>query len=291
MGTAAGYLAKAMSYVGLGETPAGSNHNELTDRYADQFGEIYRYTAWCGIGVVIAAQESNNWDSIFRIPGAWTPSFARGFANHGSWHWGTAGMRQGAVAFFDWNTTNGRSFDGIDHVAIVKQIGPDWFDTVEFNSKYNDVRITRRSYTNVVGWGWPAYEGAPPDAGGGHTGEILALPQISQGSRGSAVRRLQDGLNETIGAGLVIDGAFGPKTRNAVTAFQSRYDLGVDGVVGAKTWAGLVQALLLRRGFDPSGVDGQYGPNSTEAVEAFQRAHGLVVDGIVGPATWAALLA
>jgi len=290
MGTAAGLVAKALSYVGLGETPAGSNHNEITDKYANLFGEIYRYTAWCGEAVVIWAQESGNWDSIFQTPGAWTPTFARAFANHGSWHWGSAGMKQGYVVFFDWDVTGGRSFDGIDHVAVVKQVGEAFFDTIEGNSSHNDVRVTRRSYANVVGYGRPAFEGAPPDGGGGHTGEILALPQLSLGSRGMAVDRLQDGLDDTIGAGLVVDGIFGPKTRNAVTAFQSRYGLGVDGIVGPKTWAGLVQALLLRHGFDPRGVDGQYGPSSTEAVEAFQRAHSLVVDGIVGPATWAALL-
>lgn len=292
MGTAAGLVARAMTYVGLGEVPAGSNHNELTDKYADQFGNVYRYTAWCGIGVTIAAQESDNWSSIFQIPGAWTPTFARGFANHGSWHWGSAQMKQGDIVFFDWNTTEGRTFDGIDHVAIVLRVTTDWFDTIEFNSKNNDVRITRRSYANVVGYGRPAYEGAPPSpGGGGPVGEILALPQLSTGSTGSAVRRLQEALNDTIGAGLVVDGVFGSKTHNAVTAFQSRYGLGVDGIVGPKTWTGLVQALLLRRGVDPHGIDGQYGPASTAAVLNFQVHHGLEVDGIVGPATWSALLA
>lgn len=291
MGTAAGLLSRALADLGLGESPAGSNHNRLTDRYADQFGEKYRATAWCGIAVTIWAQDSGNWDAIFQTPGAWTPTFAQSFANHASWHWGSAGMKQGDVVFFDWDVANGRSFAGIDHVAVVKGVADTFFDTVEANSSHNDVRVTRRSYSNVVGYGRPAYDGTPAPSGVGvRTGEILALPQLSQGSRGSAVSRLQSALNTTIGAGLVVDGDFGPKTNAGVRAFQSRYQLVVDGVVGPVTWAALVQALLLRRGFDPHGIDGQYGPNSTAAVEAFQRARGLEVDGVVGPATWQALV-
>lgn len=34
-----------------------------------------------------------------------------------------------------------------------------------------------------------------------------------------------------------IDGQFGPKTRDATRAFQTRYNIGVDGKVGNQTWS------------------------------------------------------
>ena len=55
---------------------------------------------------------------------------------------------------------------------------------------------------------------------------------------GPAVVRLQERLN-VHGAGLTVDGAFGPATEAAVRAFQTSMGLTVDGIVGPATWAAL----------------------------------------------------
>lgn len=47
------------------------------------------------------------------------------------------------------------------------------------------------------------------------------------------------------GARLKLDGDFGEGTENAVRQFQRRYNLGVDGVVGAKTRKVLVSVDVL----------------------------------------------
>lgn len=52
------------------------------------------------------------------------------------------------------------------------------------------------------------------------------------------VRRLQTILNEG-GAGLVVDGVLGPKTRAAIIRFQQQHGLVPDGIAGPLTWAKL----------------------------------------------------
>lgn len=63
-------------------------------------------------------------------------------------------------------------------------------------------------------------------------------PTLRYGSYGAAVRVLQTKLNAK-GYRLVVDGAFGPKTRAAVRSFQGKARVGVSGIVDAKTWRAL----------------------------------------------------
>lgn len=64
----------------------------------------------------------------------------------------------------------------------------------------------------------------------------LCEETLQQGSSGACVEALQTRLNELgLRSQLVVDGAFGPATRNAVEAFQGRAGISVDGVVGPQT--------------------------------------------------------
>jgi peptidoglycan hydrolase-like protein with peptidoglycan-binding domain len=126
------------------------------------------------------------------------------------------------------------------------------------------------------------------------------------------VRSLQYLLNAH-GARLGVDGAFGPLTRNAVTAFQRAHHLKASGVADAATWRALI--ITVRKGSTGPAVravqdqvnfrnnrngrtltvDGIYGLKTQAAVRAFQQGvafdvRGFPVDGIVGPLTWQALV-
>jgi murein L,D-transpeptidase YcbB/YkuD len=126
------------------------------------------------------------------------------------------------------------------------------------------------------------------------------------------VRSLQYLLNAR-GAHLAVDGAFGPRTKAAVVAFQRSRHLAGGGVVTAATWRALI--ITVRRGSRGPAVravqdqinfrnlknghtldvDGIFGHKTEAAVRGFQRAmateiHGFAVDGIVGPQTWQALV-
>jgi peptidoglycan hydrolase-like protein with peptidoglycan-binding domain len=68
-----------------------------------------------------------------------------------------------------------------------------------------------------------------------------AAPEVllREGSRGPAVKQLQERLSAAGFSPGAADGEFGPKTRSAVEAFQRSRGLEVDGVAGQDTWAAL----------------------------------------------------
>lgn len=71
---------------------------------------------------------------------------------------------------------------------------------------------------------------------------------LRDGSRGTDVSTLQEKLNQlgikdANGRPLQTDGRYGPKTEDAVEAFQRREGLNVDGVAGPKTEAALARSL------------------------------------------------
>jgi len=134
----------------------------------------------------------------------------------------------------------------------------------------------------------------------------LSWPTVAQGASGERVFNIQYLLNQRIGAGLALDGQFGPATNAAVRKFQAGSGLQVDGKVGPLTWAKLIiqvqngsrgsavmgvqHSLRFAYGFTSLAVDGQFGPATTAAVRTFQAKFKIGVDGIVGPVTWNTLV-
>lgn len=131
------------------------------------------------------------------------------------------------------------------------------------------------------------------------------------GDDGGAVRDIQDRLVALgFSAGDDPLGSFGEATFAAVSAFQSKRGLWVDGIVGADTWRALVSAGyklgsrflyhrvpmmrgddvadLQRRlnslGFDAGNVDGIFGPDSLRGLLEFQSNRDLAEDGLLGSA-------
>ena len=152
---------------------------------------------------------------------------------------------------------------------------------------------------------------------------------LRTGSTGSAVEQLQFWLNtlaqyESAIPSVTVDGVFGSGTANAVRAFQRKYGLTVDGVVGRTTWTEVYDQFRsiqsdngtpnaypgtpLREGSSGQNVrlvqfwlkiartvytslanvtvDGKFGAGTAAAVQRFQRYFGLTADGVVGRTTW-----
>ena len=152
---------------------------------------------------------------------------------------------------------------------------------------------------------------------------------LRTGSTGSAVEQVQFWLNtlaqyESALPSLAVDGRYGAATASAVRAFQRRYGLTVDGVVGRETWNAIYNEFrsiqsdngtpnaypgtALREGASGQNVrlvqfwlkiahtvysrlndltvDGKFGAATTGAVKRFQTYFGLTSDGVVGRTTW-----
>lgn len=71
----------------------------------------------------------------------------------------------------------------------------------------------------------------------------VAQPTLRRGSRGPEVAKLQRDLARLGFNPGPADGIFGPRTEQAVRAFQKAKKLAVDGIVGPKTWNALGKAL------------------------------------------------
>ena len=70
----------------------------------------------------------------------------------------------------------------------------------------------------------------------------VTYPTIKMGEKGEIVTQLQVFLVNS-GSKIFIDGNFDLGTRNAVRAFQKRYQLPLTGQADAKTWAKLLEVV------------------------------------------------
>lgn len=122
-------------------------------------------------------------------------------------------------------------------------------------------------------------------------GGMRADTAVRNGSYGTNVTRLQKAL---IGLGYLsgsADGHYGPRTAEAVRAFQRAYGLRVDGSAGKNTMTALKNAVvalqsdLARKGYASGTIDGIYGSGTRSAVKAYQSDRGITANGIAGPRT------
>lgn len=73
--------------------------------------------------------------------------------------------------------------------------------------------------------------------------KVRAMLTIKTGAKGPEVKDLQTALNRA-GANLSVDGAYGPKTEQAVRNFQEDRGLTVDGICGSATWKALERFMV-----------------------------------------------
>lgn len=151
----------------------------------------------------------------------------------------------------------------IDHTGIVVEVTDSAIVTVEGNSSDQMNRNTySRANSYIAGYGHPLYsdsstvlpEPAKPEPEPSTSAQtsavtcVFSLPQLKNGSVGSAVKNAQTLLitkGYTCGGTVIAghesaDGDFSPATERSVKTFQGRNNLTADGIVGAATWKALL---------------------------------------------------
>jgi peptidoglycan hydrolase-like protein with peptidoglycan-binding domain len=94
----------------------------------------------------------------------------------------------------------------------------------------------------------------------------------------------------------VRDGDFGPATTKKVEAFQKRFGLVADGIVGPDTWGAVLQGPDIRKGNVSARVrlvqlivgvpnDGRFGDRTALALKKVQRYLGETTTGVFGKGT------
>ncbi len=151
MKTASAIINKALSYVGICETPAGSNNVIFNTAY---YGRTINHPDyhWCVVGVWYTFRECGAADLFFS--GGKTASCAS------LWDWAKKNKltvttpARGDLVLFDWDG-NGRA----DHVGIIKEVCSDGtLNTVEFNVDDAVKEMHRTNKSQFIAFIRPAYE-------------------------------------------------------------------------------------------------------------------------------------
>lgn len=108
---------------------------------------------------------------------------------------------------------------------------------------HRDLKSTQcPGYDAAAWWASVSGQGAPYTPAPDTSAPAVSYAMVKRGSRGNAVRVLQNALKVLGYAIGTVDGAFGPKTEAALQAFQRDANITADGVVGPVTWAELLKA-------------------------------------------------
>ena len=168
---------------------------------------------------------------------------------------------------------------------------------------------TKNSTSNYLSRRTKVYNALKKDLNQPIVNNIKITPKVT------TIKMIQQWINNYCNAKLVVDGKFGPKSKQGMVKAIQKYlninganpPLVEDGIFGSKTskactyvssthlkksdLAFIAQCLLYVNGYDPQGLDSVFGPNSVKATKLFQSEHNLEADGKVGKLTFKKLTA
>lgn len=147
-----------------------------------------------------------------------------------------ADAKAGDIVIFTWDGNGYNSERGSrDHIGFIRKKGTSSTAyTIEGNTSGSIVANRTRPSRYIYGIYRPNYTSSSSESS---TSTAYPTKSLKKGSTGTQVKKLQKCLNKLIGAGLTVDGDYGTATYKAVIAFQKKYGLTQDGIVGTKTLA------------------------------------------------------
>lgn len=233
--TAQQFLSALRTYLGVTESPLGSNRT----RVGVEFG--WNGVPWCAETISVALQRAG-WARTFWSASTdqWEARARAGYRNS-KWISRDVKPRPGDLCIWDWK------HDGTaNHISAVETVRTDgMLVTIGGNESSRCQRAVRSKYGlrgyirlpfRVITTSTPSQFGAWP---------TTSKPTIKLGARGPVVGYLQSVINRKAGGNIVVDNVFGPKTEDRVKDVQNFFKLVADGVVGPKTW-GIIDYLAKR---------------------------------------------
>lgn len=233
--------------VTLAHAVADENGKGVNGKAGDQTGNEVRFQAWY--------KRDKGWHTVIR---ALTKSVRTKMSNNA-----IAGVKNknygydmnGRYSAFDYLKTKGFDFTKLDVPAE-----GDCSQMVTTNANYAGIKIARDTTTSTMKSRYlatgkfslltdPVYVTKPDYLcvgdillGTGHTATVVNTIwwlkedlKPSEKGRTSDIKALQARLNEVGKYGLVVDGGFGPATKDAVIKFQTKKKLKADGIVNKNT--------------------------------------------------------
>jgi hypothetical protein len=260
--------------LGLGESPPGSNYNEIVKWYNKNVDPIGN-GAWCEMTDTWAMWTGGAKElKKGRAYTVWACQDAQKGVNGSSWHWGTKGMKAGDQVYYDWAGKK-KDVGAVDHTGTVEKINGDGtFYALEGNTsdkllrKHRDgtyvVGYVRFAWSRLAGKSTPSPSPSTPSSPQRDDLEVdgklgpLTITKWQQvmgtpvdgviSSPSDLVRAVQRRLNATVDHRLVIDG-YGIKQDNhrykTVGALQRYLGSPVDEVMSSPV--SLVVKALQRR--------------------------------------------
>lgn len=232
-----GYLEKK-SNAQLDSKTANAGYNNFTKYWRDVY-PAYQGQAWCAcfiswifmktFGLAMAKKLLKHWPYVY------CPTLGSLFTKN-------ANPKVGDIVIFYRNGT-------FAHTGLVTKVKGDQFWTIEGNTSgasgivANGGGVCAKSYYNSKLPGTkfctPNYSLVTSIVSGNSSTSIPTTPTntknyLTVGDKGDAVKTLQTKLNK-VGYKLTVDGEYGSATKAAVTSFQKKYNLEVDGIAGKNT--------------------------------------------------------
>ena len=232
-----GYLEKK-SNAQLNSKTANAGYNNFTKYWRDIY-PAYQTEPWCAafvswcfmkaFGLTMAKKLLKHWPYVY------CPTLGSLFTKN-------ANPKVGDIVIFY------RSGE-FRHTGLVTKVRGDKFWTIEGNTSgasgivANGGGVCAKSYYNSKLPGTkfctPNYSLVTSIVSGNSSTSIPTTPTntknyLTVGDKGDAVKTLQTKLNK-VGYKLTVDGEYGSATKAAVTSFQKKYNLEVDGVAGKNT--------------------------------------------------------
>ena len=253
MATRTDALTVAASQLGVTEDPPGSNRVRYWPEVGQPIGSTNgwawcaAFVTWCLLRVGVDLRALVSWPYQCQRIMLWAKATGR---------WKTTDPQPGDLVLYCWDGTGHAS-----HIGIHERIVDGLYQAIEGNtsptnvgSQSNGGGVFRRvrSRSMILGWvdmtglldtaalSVPASTPAVTDAPPAYPGRVTR-----RGSVGPRVRTIQRRLKDR-GWRITVDGVFGAKTEGIVRSFQAEKHLGVDGIVGPRTWAALWTAPITR---------------------------------------------